>query len=75
MLARLPYTSLVPRPPPQLLSLAVRKALRDFCVKKNCGVEPGNETSGVEPGNEASGVEPGNEASGVEPGNEASAIL
>ena len=36
--------SLVPRPPPQLLSLVVRKFFLHG-AKKNCGVEPGNEAS------------------------------
>ena len=40
--------SLVPRPPLQLLSLAVRKAITQFFLhsaKKSCGVEPGNEAN------------------------------
>ena len=40
--------SLVPRPPLQLLSLAVRKAEAIFFLhgaKKSCGVETGNEAS------------------------------
>ena len=37
-----PGYSLVPRPAPQLLSLAVRK---DTVRKKSCGVEPGNEAT------------------------------
>ena len=35
--------SLVPRPAPQLLSLAARKAIFLHSAKKSCGVELGNE--------------------------------